>query len=251
MKRLIRKVLRKAGWELTRFRPESCDWARLRWMLSAHGVDTVLDVGANAGQYGRNLRDAGFRGEIVSFEPLSKAHSQLCRIARHDSLWTVAERMAIGDWDGQTEIHVANNSVSSSLLPMLPSHQAAEPESKFVATETVPIARLDSIAPRFLKNGKPIFIKIDAQGFEKKVIDGAPELLKRTAGLQVELSLTPLYEGESLFQPIVECLRSINFDLWALNPAFVDKRNGRMLQVDGVFFRRKDEGQPLGAGFIQ
>jgi FkbM family methyltransferase len=251
MKRLVRKALRKVGWELTCFRPESCEWARLKSMLSAHGVDTVLDVGANTGLYARNLRDAGFKGRIVSFEPTSEAHSQLCRIARNDPLWTVAERMAIGDWDGQTQIHVANNSVSSSLLPMLASHREADPESGFVATEVVSIARLDSITPRFLEDGKSIFIKIDVQGFEKQVLDGALKLLDRTVGLQLELSLTPLYEGETLFQPMVEYLRAIDFDLWALMPGFVDKRNGRVLQVDGVFFQRRGEEQSLNTVFIR
>jgi FkbM family methyltransferase len=250
MKRLVRKVLRKVGWELTRFRPESSEWVRLRWMLSAHRVETVLDVGANKGQFGRSLRDSGFKGRIVSFEPVYEAHSQLCRVARKDSLWTVAERMAIGDRDGQTEIHVANNSVSSSLLPMLDSHLVAEPESGFVASETVPIATLDSIASRFLENDNPVFIKIDVQGFERKVLEGAAKLIKRTVGLQLELSLMPLYEGETLFQPMVEYLRTMDFDLWALVPGFVDKQNGRMLQVDGVFFLRKNEEQSLAAGLI-
>jgi len=250
LKRLVRKALRKAGWELTRFRPESCEWARLKCMLSAHGVGTVLDVGANTGQYAKNLRDAGFKGRIVSFEPTSEAHSQLCRVARSDSMWTVAERMAIGDWDGRTQIHVANNSVSSSLLPMLASHRAAAPESGFVATEAVSIARLDSIAPRFLQDDKSIFIKIDVQGFEKKVLEGAPKLLQRTVGLQIELSLTPLYDGETLFQPMVEYLCAMDFDLWGLIPGFIDKRNGRLLQVDGIFFQRKGEEPSLHAGFI-
>lgn len=241
MKRLVRKALRRVGWELARFRPESCEWAQLMCMLSAHGVDTVLDVGANTGQYAKNLRDAGFKGRIVSFEPTSGAHSQLCRVARNDPLWTVAERTAIGDWDGQTQIHVANNSVSSSLLPMLASLRAAAPESGFVATEAVPVARLDSVAVRFLKDDKSTFIKIDVQGFEKKVLEGASNLLKRTVGLQLELSLTPLYEGEMLFQPMLEYLRTIDFELWALIPVFVDRRNGRLLQVDAVFFRRKVE----------
>lgn len=251
MKRLVRKSLRRFGWELTRFRPESCEWARLTRMLSEHGVDTVLDVGANTGQYAKNLRDAGFTGQIVSFEPLLKAHSQLRRTARRDSCWTVAERMAIGDWDGETQIRVANNSVSSSVLPMLDTHLAAEPESRFVAAESVPIARLDTIAPRFVNKDKRIFIKMDVQGFEKKVMDGAPEVLKLAIGLQLELSLTPLYEGQPLFQPMLEYLRAIHFDLWTLNPAFVDKTSGRLLQVDGVFFRRKNEGWDIGSAGVQ
>jgi FkbM family methyltransferase len=248
MKRLVRKALRRVGWELTRFRPEACEWAQLKCMLSAHGVNTVLDVGANTGQFAKNLRDAGFMGRIVSFEPTSEAHSQLCRAARNDPSWTVAERVAIGDFDGQTQIHIANNSVSSSLLSMLASHQSAAPESGFVATEVVPIARLDSIAPRFLPDHNSIFIKIDVQGFEKKVLDGAPKLLERAVGLQLELSLTPLYEGETLFHPMVEYLRAIDFDLWALIPGFVDKSNGRLLQVDGVFFQRRGDDQSLNSG---
>jgi FkbM family methyltransferase len=248
MKRLVRKAIRRVGWELTRFRPESCEWARLKRMLSAHRVDTVLDVGANTGQFAKNLRDAGFKGRIVSFEPTSEAHSQLCRVARSDPLWTVADRMAIGDRDGLTEIHVANNSVSSSLLPMLDLHRAADPESGFVTTEAVPIVRLDSIAPRFLKDDESFFIKLDVQGFEKKILEGAPNLLKRIVGLQIELSLAPIYEGQTLFQPMLEYLCTIDFDLWGLIPDFVDKRNGRLLVVDGVFFRRRVEEQSLNSG---
>jgi FkbM family methyltransferase len=214
-------------------------------------VDTVLDVGANTGQYAKNLRDAGFKGRIVSFEPISEAHLQLCRVARNDALWTVAERTAIGDWDGHTQIHVAKNSVSSSLLPMLPAHRSADPESGFISTESVTIARLDSIAPRFLRDDKSIFLKIDVQGFEKKVLEGAPKVLERTVGLQLELSLTPLYEGETLFQPMLEYVCGLDFDIWALTPAFIDKRNGRLLQVDGVFFRRRSEESSLDAGLIR
>jgi FkbM family methyltransferase len=207
-------------------------------MLHAHQVDLVLDVGANTGQYAKNLRDAGFPGRIISFEPIAEAHSQLCRAARSDSLWTVAERTAIGDWDGQTEIHVADNSVSSSLLPMLASHRAAEPESAFSATESVYIARLDNAAAQFLKNDISVFIKIDVQGFEKKVLDGAPKLLERTVGLQIEVSFMPLYEGGTLFQPMTDYLLSSGFDLWGLVPGFVDRRNGRLLQADLIVFRR-------------
>jgi len=239
MKRLIRKIVRNMGWELMRFRPESSEWARLVRMLSVHGVSTVLDVGANTGQYAQNLREAGFGGRIISFEPVLEAHTQLCQAARNDSLWTVAERMAIGDKDGRAEIHVAQNLASSSLLPMLDSHRAADPNSGFVDTQTVPVARLDSVADRFLDNGESFFIKIDVQGFERKVLEGAPMHLKRAIGLQLELSLTPLYDGETLFQPMLEHLHESNLDLWALIPGFVDNRSGRLLQVDGVFFKRR------------
>jgi hypothetical protein len=122
---------------------------------------------------------------------------------------------------------------------MLDSHLGADPGSGFNDSQSVPMARLDTVGNQCLKNGEFIFIKIDVQGFEKKVLDGAPMLLQRAVGLQLELSLTPLYEGETLFQPMLEYLRESQFDLWALVPGFVDNRNGRLLQVDGVFFKRR------------
>lgn len=238
VKRLLRKTIRRIGWDLTPFRPESSDWARLIQMLSVHAVDTVLDVGANTGQYAKNLRDAGFLGRIISFEPLSEAHSELCDVARHDPLWTVAERIAISDANGHAEIHVAANSVSSSLLPMLDSHRDAEPGSAFVYSESVPTATLDTAATPFVSGAQTLFLKIDVQGSEDKVLDGARLLLKRAVGLQLELSLTPLYQGETLLQSIVQKLGELNFELWNLVPGFVDKRTGRLLQADGIFFKR-------------
>jgi FkbM family methyltransferase len=238
MKRLIRKTVRNMGWELTRFRPETSNWARLVRMLSIHGVNTVLDIGANTGQYAKNLRDAGFEGKIVSFEPLLEAHSQLCRAARNDPLWTIAERMAIGDRDGYAEIHVGHNSVFSSFLPTLDALRDADPDCGFVEKQTVPIARLDSVANRFIDRGKSFFVKVDVQGFESKVLDGAPELLNHAVGLQLELPLVEVYEGVVLFQSFLERINNLDFDLWSLIPGFVDIKTGRLFEVDGVFFKR-------------
>ncbi|HEY2461742.1 MAG TPA: FkbM family methyltransferase [Candidatus Acidoferrum sp.] len=238
MKRLLRKSLRKAGLELTRFRPQASEWAQLKQMLSVHDVRTVFDIGANTGQYASSLRDSGFQGKIVSFEPVLEAHTHLSRAADKDPLWNVPERMAIGDREGRVEIHVSENLVSSSTLPMLNAHRDAAPRSHFIASEMVPIRRLDDVAEVFLGDDEEFFIKVDVQGAESQVLDGAPHLLKRAAGLQLELSLVSLYEGEALFEPMLERLRDSNFDLWSLVPGFIDDRNGRLLQCDGIFFRR-------------
>lgn len=85
---------------------------------------------------------------------------------------------------------------------------------------------------------------------ELEVRFAPPMFLKRAVGLH-ELFLAPLYEGETLLQPMVEYLRAIDFDPWALIPGFVDKRNGRLLQVERVYSQRRGEEQSLSAGFIQ
>jgi hypothetical protein len=85
--------------------------------------------------------------------------------------------------------------------------------------------------------GRNLFLKIDVQGFEPQVLEGAARLLDRTQGVQLELSLAPLYEGQTLFLPLVDWLAKKGFELWALIPGFIDNKTGRMLQVDGIFFR--------------
>jgi FkbM family methyltransferase len=206
-------------------------------MLAIHGVNLVLDVGANTGQFGKLLRGAGYKGSIVSFEPLSTARKQLAAAARNDRRWEVAEQMAIGDEETQIELHIAGNSVSSSLLSMLPAHADAAPASAYVGSETVRVRKLDGAAANYLSGHSVVFLKIDTQGYEDRVLRGASAVLQRTTGLQMELSLVPLYEDQRSSEDMLVEMRAMGFELWALSPAFIDPRTGRMLQVDATFFR--------------
>jgi len=226
------------GFEIRRFDPSISESAQFMRQLNTHGINLVLDVGANIGQFGRkNLRDAGYRGRIVSFEPLSAAWKGLSAEAASDSLWTVAPRMAIGAADGDININVAQNSVSSSILDMLPEHRQFAPQSAYVAVESVPIRRLDEIAPQYFLPDSKVFIKIDTQGFEDAVLQGAGGIMSRVAGIQLELSLIPLYAGQQLYDEIILRMKRAGFDLWGISTAFVDVDSGRTLQVDATFFR--------------
>jgi FkbM family methyltransferase len=233
----FQRALRRAGIDLRRYNPAFSESARLASMLAANGVDLVFDVGANTGQFALELRDAGYRGRLVSFEPLSSAHSVLQRASRHDPRWTVAPRGAVGAHDGEIDINIAGNSVSSSVLGMLEQHTAAAPSSAYVGSERVSMRRLDSLAGQFLSDSGASFLKIDTQGYESQVLDGAQDLLGRVKGLHLELSLVPLYEGQALYPDLVERLENSGFSLWAVWSGICDPRNGRMLQVDATFFR--------------
>src|SRR5258708_5298162 len=241
-----RSTLRRIGLDVIRYNPQKSHEAALARLLAAREIDTVLDIGGNEGQYATMVRRAGFRGKIISFEPLAEAHSKLRQAAARDPLWTVAPRMALGDHEGTLLMHVAANSASSSALPMLDAHLRAAPESAYVGSETVPVSRLDTVAENLQVGGKNLFLKIDVQGFEPQVLEGAARLLDRIQGVQLELSLVPLYEGEALFLPLVDFLARKGFELWALIPGFIDQETGRTLQVDGIFFRSnsRSNGQP-------
>ncbi len=204
--------------------------------MALHRIDLVLDVGANRGQTARSLRAQGYSGPIVSFEPQSAAHAHLVELAAGDDNWVVAPRVALGARAGQATIHLAGNSVSSSLLPMADVHLHAAPESAYVGSETVDVARLDDFTD-LIGDHRRILLKMDTQGFEAEVIDGATAVMDRVVGLQVELNLATLYEGQAHWLDLLGRFEAQGFALWRLAPAFVDRSNGRWLSVDGWLFR--------------
>ncbi|MDH5189736.1 MAG: FkbM family methyltransferase [Gammaproteobacteria bacterium] len=235
--RALKKIIRSFGFDISRYNPESSEIARLMAMLNEHCINLVLDVGANTGGFGKLLRDANYQGRIVSFEPLSSAWDKLLIESRKDSLWEIAPRTALGAEDGEIDINIAGNSESSSVLAMLDAHASAAPESCYVDTERTPLHRLDSIIPDYLHPESVPFLKIDAQGYEDRVLMGAKNFLEKTIGLQLELSLTPLYQEQCLYDDLIQQLKNMGFELWAISPVFTDHATGRLLQVDATFFR--------------
>ncbi len=239
LKTLIKSFFNSIGYDLYfhRLNPTTNDAFQLYKTLDYLSIDTVFDLGANVGQFAKELRSVGYTGRIISFEPLSEAHQKLLVAASHDPEWLIHPVIAIGDFDGETEINVSSKSVSSSLLPMLNLHKEAAEESAYIRKEKVKISQLDSIASKYLNGLERYFIKIDTQGFEWQVLDGASKTLANSQGVFCELSLVDLYEGQRLWLELIKRLESEGFILWALQKGFIDKRNGRALQLNGIFIR--------------
>jgi FkbM family methyltransferase len=235
----IRNLLRKAGIEAYRYSIHTSAGAQLDRLLKHCHIDLVLDVGANGGHFARELRAHGYAGRIVSFEPLMSAHAQLAIAANGDRRWEVASRMALGDAEGMVDIHVAGNSLSSSILEMLPAHERAAPGSAFVGSEKVAVRRLDQVAPDYLGAAKSVLLKIDTQGYEDRVLKGATAMLQKVAAIQIELSLIPLYAGQPLFDEMRENMALLGFELFAVFPGYVHEQTGQTLQLDGFFVRRE------------
>lgn len=238
VKQGMKQLLNAAGIEAHRFHPNSSSIARLMAALRAFDIDLAIDIGANEGQFAKELRAGGYSGRIVSFEPLTAAHRRLLQESNSDSAWHVHPRCALGDRLDEIELNISGNSVSSSILPMLTSHKSAAPESAYLGHESAPLITLDSVATPYLDGAQAPFLKIDTQGYEWHVLDGARATLPKVRGIQMELSLVPLYEGQRLWRECIERLEEEGFVLWALQPVFVDPANGRTLQWDGLFFRQ-------------
>lgn len=237
MKSFIKQMLHRVGFELRRFSVEQSENARFISMLRTHNVNLIFDVGANAGQFGVLLREIGFDGKIISFEPLSDARESLLNISRNDPMWQIALQTAIGEENGEIEIQIAGNSQSSSVLDMLDTHVRAAPDSKYIGKEKVALRTLDSIAPDYMDSNSIAFIKIDTQGYETQVMNGAKKLMSQIVGLQVEISLVPLYKGQCLFDEMLKKLKNDGFELWSISTVFSDPNTAQLLQVDATFFR--------------
>ena len=206
-------------------------------LLKTFGIQTVLDVGANVGQYATEIRANGYGGMIHSFEPLSQAYQQLAGKAAADTQWT-AHHFALGDSAKSLSINIANNSASSSFLPMHHDHTSAAPEVSYVNQETVRVQTLDETWTSLNVAHAPVYLKVDTQGFEHAVLQGGTRALKQhITGVQLEMSLTELYEGEMLYHEMISYLAGFGFRLYSVEPGLSNHQTGELLQMDGIFYK--------------
>jgi FkbM family methyltransferase len=225
--RQTKEFAHRIGFEISRHRPLAA-----RVVARLERVAVVVDVGANRGQYATELRQHGYRGEIVSFEPLEEAFAQLATAAAGDVNWT-CHRIALGASDGEGRINVASNLASSSLLEMEAAHRAGAPEVSITGVETVRVARLDDV----FVDDRSCLLKLDVQGYEGRVLDGAEEALRRAVLLECELCTAELYAGQTSPRALVDRLDDLGFELVDLEPVFRDRTNGRVLALDALFAR--------------
>lgn len=233
---LIKQLAKKMGYVISAYDASRDPLAIRRSLFETQRIEVVLDVGANAGQYARHLRATGYQGRIVSFEPLSSAYKVLAEAAAGDPKWTACH-CAVGEREGTSEIFVSSNSWSSSMLDILPTHTDAAPDSRYLNKEAISIKTLDSIFDTHVSAGEKTFLKIDTQGYTKQVLGGASKSIEKIAGVFVEMSLVPLYAGEPLIGEVISMLYEKGFVLLAIEPEFIDKKSGRILQVNGLFAR--------------
>ncbi len=194
----------------------------LRDLLRQQQVQCVLDVGANVGQFGRRLRQLGYAGRIVSFEPILEACEALRWEARNDALWDVVN-IALGAEDGQSEFRIqqaaSGHSVLSSFLPLRDSHPFVAHEQLVEQTRTVPLRRLDTLLPESFPDvlKQRVFLKIDTQGFDLEVVRGASSVLECVVLLQSELSVVPIYEGMPPYTVALETYTDLGFEVVGLD----------------------------------
>jgi FkbM family methyltransferase len=200
MKESIRGSLRRLGVDVRRARnaPNVIDF------LKDRQINVVLDVGANEGQFGAFLRTRGYRGKIVSFEPIESVFKCLATKAKADGNWEI-HNFALGASLAETKINVADSSVYSSILTSTSTATLYDSRTAVRRTELIKVRTLDEVASNLSGN---ILLKIDTQGYEKPVLEGGLETLSKLKGVLMELPIIHLYEATGNF------MRPWNLWLW-------------------------------------
>jgi FkbM family methyltransferase len=233
----FRKFARRFGFDVSPFPGSARHWEHLISLLSAHGIDCVLDIGANTGQYARAIRSNGYDGAIMSFEPLSRVRAELMQHAAGDRNWQIAEQCAVGGAQGEVEINISGESDMSSILPLDTTAQEKLESTRTTARETVPVTTLAAILNTHARHTDKVFVKSDTQGYEDQVLDGIGDSWDRITGLQLELSMQPIYAGQPDHLPLLNRLADHGFRPHLIIPGYWSRHYGRMLEYDAVFFQ--------------
>jgi FkbM family methyltransferase len=198
--------------------------SHLRNLIKTLDVDCVLDVGANIGQFAKEVRGIGYAGAIISFEPQASEFATLTSRFTRDVKWS-GFQCALGTEQREAVINVPNKTVNASLLRIASGEQCRQ--------ETIQIRRLDSIPLPFSR----IFLKMDTQGYDLQVFAGATGILDRVVGLQSELSIVPLYNGMPDYLDALMTYKQAGFQLH--NLSVVNRVQGGGLLELNCFMRRR------------
>ena len=233
MKRTIRRAARALGYDFRKI--VDFNTPSLADFLSSRGIDLVLDVGANVGQFAIGIRAKGYSGDIISFEPIASEFRELKERAKGDRRWDV-RNLALGEKSGCATINVSERTVFSSFLPQTSTARYADESAAVTRVEEVDVARLDEIFDPFRQRN--VFLKIDTQGYERPVLEGAARILTHLKGIQLELPIVHLYQRTWHLDEAIGYMRERRFFLSQITPVgFHWEDRASLLEVDCVFRR--------------
>jgi len=208
LKHHVWRLLHSAGYNVASIAKQQAEATRLareRWRwLETLGIGTLVDIGANTGQFARQFLGVRPGCLVYSFEPLRDCFDELQRFAA-DTAGLTAFNVALGDSDGKAEFFRSEFSPSWSLLQMGESHKELFPHTRKVSSDSVAVARLDNYCDHIAVRGG-LLIKIDVQGAEAQVLKGGRRLLQSADAVLVEVGYLPPYDGQATIQEISELL---------------------------------------------
>lgn len=216
--------------------------AHLRILFAEMEIDLVLDVGGNNGGFGRMIRESGYGGHIVSFEPVRKCFETISRLADADGRW-LAFNYALGSEETELEINVPCSDDFSSFLEVSDYARGVWKEDfAAVNKEKVKVNKLDNVFADIVESlpgVSKVFLKMDTQGYDLEVIKGAEHVLGGIGALQSEVSILPIYKDMPDYLESLTLFREKGFELTGLYPVSRNKENLVLVEMDCVMRRVK------------
>lgn len=229
---LLRFFFFKFGYDLRK-----SDFIFLNNILKNNNIDCLIDIGAYQGDFTKKLILSGFKGDVISIEPVTENHKKLLSKAKRFRNWKVYKRVGLGDRRQVLDINVSENLQSSSFLKNNSNHVKLLKESNYKYSEKCEVILLDDLFDELSIKYKNIFLKIDAQGFEKKIIDGGPKVLQQCKGVLCEVNNEILYENDIHWKEMIKLFEAQNFKLHSILDAYRDLETGKTIQFDVIFLR--------------
>lgn len=233
----IRKALRALLWSRDRYallHGVAASLEHTAALKSLPPISTIIDIGANKGQFILEAIKWHPEARIIVFEPLSSERIVMERVLSGVRNLSI-EPIALGSENRNSSFYVAGAADSSSLLKQTPLQSQAFPGTANVATESVVIKRLDSVlhAPMI---ASPVLCKVDVQGYELNVLKGFGDLIRAVDYLIIELSNAPFYDGASNSAEVIAFLAAEDFQILGIYNVYT--KDGVGLQADFLLARR-------------
>lgn len=239
IKKLILRLIKKAGYSISKekiyFRGlyvEHDFEVKHKWLID-FGFDTILDIGANTGQFAKKARALFPEAQIYSFEPILDVFQELSSHFATDLKFR-ALNVGLGAVDEVIPFYQSDFSDSSSAFPMKELHKENFPKAKSATITQIKVVKLDE-AVKGLSMGYPLLIKIDVQGYEQMVILGGEQTIRKAAMVLVEVSFYELYENQVLFESIFKDMIRLGFLYKGNYDQLISPIDGRILQADAIF----------------
>ncbi len=198
-------------------------------------INTILDIGANEGQFILEINSILPNRKIYAFEPIPDCYKKL--VQKTGKLDVTCFNFGLSDINGNIEINISNNLVSSSILKMEELHKKNYPNSEFVKKQDIQIKRLDDVLPD-LDIKENFLIKVDVQGYENKVILGGKKTFELASAIIIESSFAMLYNDQWLFDDIYQHFINSGFKFMGFTDQENSKKSGIPLFADSIFIRK-------------
>ena len=226
MKEFIKSVIFKLGYQLNKKKPF--------FDFIGNKIDLVFDVGAHKGGFAKMIRSDGFLKKIVSFEPQEKEFLELQSLVKKDNNWFLHKRCALGAKNAIQDLNILSETQCSSLLEPNKNSLDFEDNFKKINTQKCEVWSLDYIIENYYNLTENAYLKIDTQGYDRYVLDGCKNNIKKFKFIQIEAGLFSLYENEETYEYYINFFEKIGFTVWDLKP-FAYHKSGRLVQFDIIF----------------